>query len=251
MGTGIVHLAALKNWLRSNERIRRLYLTGRHGWWGAWLYALANKKHIRGSRNRLRRNGAILTKCEISIAGTDNVVDFGENGQFSGVTVMMFGSGHRLSFGPRSAVRNTTFWFEDKDCTISVGEGFLMFGGHIAVTEPSSRIDIGSGCLFSMDIDIRNGDSHSICDLATGDRINYAQDVRIGNRVWLGKGTVVLKGAQIGDDCIVGSCSVVTKSVPNNSAAAGNPARVIRGKVFWKPERIYSSTKSALPRIGA
>lgn len=49
----------------------------------------------------------------------------------------------------------------------------------------------------------------------------------IGSDVWLGYGAIVLSGISIGDSCIVGAGSVVTRSVPANSIVVGNPARVI------------------------
>jgi acetyltransferase-like isoleucine patch superfamily enzyme len=52
--------------------------------------------------------------------------------------------------------------------------------------------------------------------------------VRIGNGSWLGHGTVVLPGAQIGDHVTIGANSVVTGVIPSFSVAVGNPARVIR-----------------------
>lgn len=50
----------------------------------------------------------------------------------------------------------------------------------------------------------------------------------IGNNVWLGGGVIVCPGVTIGDNSVIGAGSVVTKDVPANVAAAGNPCRVIR-----------------------
>lgn len=55
-----------------------------------------------------------------------------------------------------------------------------------------------------------------------------ALPITIGNYVWIGGGAIVLPGVTIGDNCVIGAGSVVTKSIPANSVAAGNPCRVIR-----------------------
>jgi acetyltransferase-like isoleucine patch superfamily enzyme len=52
--------------------------------------------------------------------------------------------------------------------------------------------------------------------------------VRIGDNVWLGKGTVVRGGTRIGDRCVIGANSVVTRDLPPNTIAAGVPARPLR-----------------------
>ncbi len=56
----------------------------------------------------------------------------------------------------------------------------------------------------------------------------YSDPVRIGANVWIGARSTVLPGVEIGDNCIVGAGSVVTRSVPANTVVAGVPARPIR-----------------------
>lgn len=51
--------------------------------------------------------------------------------------------------------------------------------------------------------------------------------VKIGNNVWFGMNCTVLKGVTIGDNCIIGIGSIVTKDIPANSVAIGNPAKVV------------------------
>jgi len=92
--------------------------------------------------------------------------------------------------------------------------------------------------MLAYDIEIRTGDSHSIIDLNTHNRINYAQNVKIGNHVWLCADVKILKGVTIGKNSIIGTGSIVTKSIPDNCIAAGIPAKVIHNNVTWKRPRI-------------
>lgn len=52
--------------------------------------------------------------------------------------------------------------------------------------------------------------------------------VRIGNNVWIGAGAVILPGVTIGDNSVIGAGSIVTKDIPANVVAVGNPCRVLR-----------------------
>ena len=58
--------------------------------------------------------------------------------------------------------------------------------------------------------------------------VTMAKPVEIGDDVWIGGGSIILPGISIGNNCTIGAGSVVTKSIPDNSVAYGNPCRVIR-----------------------
>lgn len=60
------------------------------------------------------------------------------------------------------------------------------------------------------------------------DKWEAATPIVIGDNVWLGGGVIVLPGVTIGENTVVGSGAVVTKDLPPNVVAVGNPARVIR-----------------------
>lgn len=58
--------------------------------------------------------------------------------------------------------------------------------------------------------------------------LEYARPITVGNNVWIGAQVCVLPGVTIGDNCVIGAGSVVTKDIPANSIAVGNPCKVIK-----------------------
>ncbi len=58
--------------------------------------------------------------------------------------------------------------------------------------------------------------------------LEYAKPIKVGDNVWIGGNVIVLPGVTIGDNTVIGAGSVVTKDVPSNVLAVGNPCRVIR-----------------------
>lgn len=58
--------------------------------------------------------------------------------------------------------------------------------------------------------------------------IEFTKPIIIGDNVWIGGGAIVLPGVTIGKNCVIGAGSVVTKDIPNDVVAAGNPCRIIR-----------------------
>ena len=92
----------------------------------------------------------------------------------------------------------------------------------------NEEIVIGDRCQFGEMITIYDCDFHEISPETRNHSHGNTNPVRIGNNVWLGSRVIVLKGVSIGDNSIVAAASVVTKSIPKNTIAAGNPAIVIR-----------------------
>lgn len=78
--------------------------------------------------------------------------------------------------------------------------------------------------------------NHAEDPIERANHVVYAKPIHIGNKVWLGAGTHVLAGVSIGENTIIGAGSVVTKNIPANVVAAGNPCKVIRPIQFQERE---------------
>lgn len=112
----------------------------------------------------------------------------------------------------------------------------------LSTLQPGAELIIGNNCGFSGTIigafkSIKIG-NHVRCGANTlitdsdwhldDQRAGKASPVVINNNVWLGVNVVVLKGVTIGDNSVIGANSVITKNIPANVIAAGNPCKVIR-----------------------
>ena len=89
--------------------------------------------------------------------------------------------------------------------------------------------------------------AHPILPELRAKEFQYNQPIHIGKRCWLGAGVIVLPGITIGDGSVIGAGSVVTKDIPANVVAVGNPCRVLRPigehdrQYYWRNRRIDPS----------
>lgn len=90
-----------------------------------------------------------------------------------------------------------------------------------------AHIYVGDGVMFAPNVVVATA-AHPIEPTLRRKGMQYNVDVHIGNNVWIGAGAVILPGVTIGDNTVIGAGSVVTKDVPANVVAVGNPCRVLR-----------------------
>lgn len=106
------------------------------------------------------------------------------------------------------------------NATIEIGNNCGFSGTVIGAFK---RIEIGNNVRCGANTLITDSDWH-----LDDPRSGKSSDVVIGDNVWLGVNSVILKGVTIGKNTVIGANSVVTKNIPENVIAAGNPCRVIK-----------------------
>lgn len=114
--------------------------------------------------------------------------------------------------------------------------GKRFFGNFNLTIQDDARVTIGNDCNFGPNVTIVTpvhpmiAEERRMMRNEKGEptRLCYAKPVTIGDDCWFGANVVVCPGVTIGSGCVIGAGSVVTRDIPANSFAAGNPARVIR-----------------------
>lgn len=104
---------------------------------------------------------------------------------------------------------------------LKVGSNFHMQQGCIIDLSHSFHIEIGNDVSLAPNVHILAHDASTWWFL----EYSKIKNVRIGNRVFIGAGSIIMPGVTIGNDVIVGAGSVVTKDIPDNCLYAGNPAK--------------------------
>ena len=117
----------------------------------------------------------------------------------------------------------------------TIRKGQIKIGNNVSlngsVITSKKHIEIGNDSMLAPNVIIVDSDFHAIWP--PQERSKQVSDdldesVIIGNNVWIGMNSVVLKGVSIGDNSVIAAGSIVNSSIPENSVAAGNPAQVIR-----------------------
>ena len=159
------------------------------------------------------------------------------------------------AFGEKSFIQGPVFFHYGKHTTI----GKRCFFNYNLTIQDDAKVEIGDDNNFGPNFTIVTPCHPMVASerrlMADKDgkptRFCYAKPVKIGNDCWFGANVVVCPGVTIGDNCVIGAGSVVTRDVPPNTFAAGNPCRVIReitelDSMVHKPEILADN--SPLPQ---
>lgn len=200
-------------------------------------------KHLLG-RNlvKVKDNNKFISKgkvrqSKIKIYGENNELNISSLAKIRNCTIEIQGVNNKIFIEHDCDINNTTFSMDNAGGSIYIRKG-TSIGRALIVSYEPNIIDIGNNCMISYDVEIRNTDSHAIFSLGTKKRINYGKDVKIGNNVWIGAYSKILKGSTIEANTIIGMSSLVSGYIPENCIAVGSPAKVIKDNVYWDQKLI-------------
>lgn len=181
---------------------------------------------FKGDNNKLFCKGNIcLENCNIRFTGSNSLIYIDENL-------------YPMSLNMR--VGNDSVIYIGKDC-------YINRTSHLYATERKNII-IGNQLLLSFNTYFRTADPHIIYDCKTKERLNFSKSILIGDKVWIGQDSLILKGTTIGSGSIIGGHSVVSnKNIKSNTLYAGNPAKKIKENVFYStPESTHDFTSEQI-----
>ena len=116
------------------------------------------------------------------------------------------------------------FWC-DLGSEISVGDNFYM--NHNCVILDIGGVEFGNNVFVGPNCGFYTSE-HPIDSTKRNKGLEYAKKIKIGDNVWIGGNVTILSGVIIGDNVTIGAGSVVTKNIPSNVIAVGNPCKVLR-----------------------
>lgn len=181
----------------------------------------------------------IVKRMHIQNKGTNNLIDIQDHCEITNCHFLIKGDNNLITIERGTRMNGVTCWIEDDNNNIHIGKHCSFEDGTQLAACEGTKISIGDDCMFSNNISVRTTDSHSILD-NSGRRTNPASDIYIGNHVWIGFETLILKGSHIDDNSIVASKSVITSSTAHvpHCIIAGLPAKIIKEGINWCRERI-------------
>ncbi|MDR0928775.1 MAG: hypothetical protein LBM74_03565 [Oscillospiraceae bacterium] len=230
---------------------------------------LGNRTAIHGRGNRVEQPYApVMRRFSLSVRGDRNHIAYQTGGYFQDSAIYIIGSGNRIIMGAGVHLRNCLLWISADNATIELGDGCVITKCEMGAEGEGSRISVGRSTLvggfmwlhdrinrtllsrlyavsapliigadgmISDGVTIRTGDSHTIIN--PDDTIaNAPAPVRLGAHCWVCSGATILKGGAMGEGCVLGANSLLTRDYHEQTATllVGMPASIRREGIRWQ-----------------
>ena len=168
-----------------------------------------------------------------------NRVNYGKNLKLIGWPFVFRYPHAQIELGEKVRI-NSNFWSNllglyQRTIIVAKGKGKIKIGNNVGISGASiyaiGRIEIGNKSLIGANVKIIDNDFHPVDpeDRLEHDNSKIAHaPVIIGDNVFIGMNSIILKGTVIGNNCVIGAGSVVHGKFEDNCVIAGNPAKVIK-----------------------
>lgn len=170
-------------------------------------------------------------------------VQYNLSTRFKDCKIQFYGKNNKVVIGNDCHISGAVLNLIGNDCSISIGNNVTINASKaqptvINVVGEEKSINIGDNSLLSNNIEIHTSDYHGIYSKDSGERTNHDQSIYIGNNVWIGLRTIILKGTHIGNGIVVGAGTIVSGHFEKeNSIIAGVPAKYIKDDIIWDLSR--------------
>jgi len=194
---------------------------------------IEGKENLIFLTNKKARKVKSIKGLRLIVKGNNNTVKIHNAADFSDMVVWIEGDNCTFEFeGSSRYLRNSMIKVLNGG-SVKIGENTSMVNKAF-ICSSGARIVLGKDCMLASHVTIRDNDAHDIVD-NQGVVINKPKDVIIGDHVWFGMRTIVLKGARIGNNCVTGAGSVILAQTPaeDNCVIAGNPAKIVKKEINW------------------
>ena len=153
----------------------------------------------------------------------------------------------------REEMLKEMFWEIGENCYIEPpfhanwGGHHVHFGNNVYANFNLTMVDdthiyVGDCTMFGPNVTVATA-GHPICPELREKAYQFNMPVHIGRNCWIGAGALIMPGVTIGDNTVIGAGSVVTKDIPSNVVAVGNPCKVMREITDRDKEYYYKDLK--------
>lgn len=182
-----------------------------------------------------------LKNTRICIKGSNNILFCEKNVVIENSTIT-FNADNSLIYLCSGKHRYDISIYNNSVFYVGKNNYFNPYGSKVKIViSEGKNILIGNNNIFSFNIFIRTADPHLIYDAMSHQRLNLSKSIYIGDHIWIGQDTTILKGAKIYSGSIIGTKSLVTnKIIPSNEAWGGCPAKILKRNIFWEGSCVHS-----------